>query len=246
MAQSFYPSAQTIIDQALTDIGAIDPEGGITPTSTQRTGALQVLNLLVTSWQSHGMQVWCQKIGTSGLAAATSSYTLGPSGDVNIARPLSVTQAWLRDTTADPDIDIPIRLVSREEYYSLTQKEVTGTPVVAYYDPQYDLPGSNSGASAKGKLFVWPAPDSAAVTRYDLYFIYTRPIQDFSAVSDNLDFPQEWYNAVRWNLALNLTTGYEVPVEKFRLISKMADDTLLLALSNDRENTSVFLSPAQA
>lgn len=245
MAQSFYPTIQQVADAAIKVCAAADPESNITPSTTQREDAMQAANFLVTSWIAHGMQVWCQKQGNHTLTASTNSYTAGPSGDISIARPLSIQQAWLRDTVADPDMDLPLRIISREEYNMLSQKAATGTPNCLFYDPQYDLPGSNSGASAKGKIFIWPTPDSSVVTQYDLYFVYTRPIQDFAATSDTLDFPQEWFNAVKWNLAMMIAPEYEVPLGKWKEIQKIAEDTLRLALSWDRETTSVEISPAQ-
>lgn len=245
MAQVFYPTAQNVIDRALEDIGAVDPEGGLTPSTTQRTSALAVFNYLVTSWQAHGLQVWCQKQTSHIFTASTNSYTVGPGGVIAVARPLAIQQAWIRDTVASPSNDTNIRIISREEYNRISLKTTTGTPNCLFYDPEYDRDGANSGVSAKGRVYVWPTPDASVVTQYDLYFVYTRPIGDFNAVSDTLDFPQEWFNAVRWNLALNLCPSYEVPVMKWDRIKGMADDTLKLAVSSDRENTSVFVSPAQ-
>lgn len=243
MAQVFYPVALDLINRAMTDIGAIDPEGGVTPTTLQRTDALQVFNFLVTSWMALGMQVWCQKTGTYALGAGVAQPTVGPGGVINIARPEEITQAWLRDVNSLNDI--PIRIISREEYNNLSFKPAAGSPNCLFYDPQYDLPGTNSGASAKGLISLWPVPDAATVAQYDLYFIYTRPIQDFNATSDGLDFPQEWYDPLRWNLALSLGPSYEIPAQKWDRIKIMAKETLDLALSFDREGESVYISPSK-
>lgn len=245
MAQSFFPNSGSVVNDALKTIGATDPEGGVTPTTTQRTDALQMLNYLVTSWQAHGLQVWCQKEGSlTSLTAADGQYTVGSGGDINIQRPLSIQHAWLRDSTVTPAVDHTLRIISREEYNMLSTKESSGTPNCLFYDPEYDVPGSNSGATAKGKIYLWPEPDTSAASTYDLYFIYTRPIQDFSGLTDNIDFPQEWYNAIMWNLALMLSFSYQVPLMKLDRIRAMAKETLELAMSWDRETTSVFLSPA--
>jgi hypothetical protein len=243
MAQAFYPTAESLIDTALVDLGAIDPEGGVAPTSSQYTYALRTLNLLVTSWQSLGMQVWCQKMTTKTLTLSDGTYTVGPGGDINVARPMGITQVYLRNTTSD--YDHPLTLISREEYLNLSNKSTEGTPTLYYYEPAYDLPGSNSGASAKGNLYLWPEPDATTVANYVLHLRYTRPIQDFSATSDSLDFPQEWFNAVRWNLAHQLCPQYEVPLGKMREIERLAKDTLDLALSNDADPASLYISPAQ-
>jgi hypothetical protein len=246
MAQSFFPNSGTIVNDALKIIAATDPEGAITPTTTQRTDALQMLNYLVTAWQAHGMQVWCQKVGTHTLTAGDGELTVGVGGDIAIQRPLSIQQAWLRNTVADPDQDKPIRIVSREEYFRQSTKASSGPPVMMFYDPEYDVPASNSGATQKGKIYLWPVPATDDVTTWDLYFIYSRPIQDFAGLTDSLDFPQEWYDAIVWNLAHRLSFGYEVPSVKRQEIKQVAKDTLELALSWDRENTSVTISPANA
>lgn len=245
MAQSFYPNSGTVVNDALIQIGASDPEGGITPTSVQRTNALQQFNYLVTSWQAHGMQVWCQKNSVGNVITADDGeYTVGPSGEINIQRPLSIQHAFIRYTPSTPDSDTPLRIISREEYETLSSKLVTGTPNSLFYDPQYDVPGSNSGASAKGKIFLYPVPDTTTATNYTLGFIYTRPIQDFSGLTDSLDFPQEWHAALMWNLALALTFSYDVPLGKLDRIKHMAKESLDLALSWDTERTSLTISPA--
>lgn len=245
MAQAFFPNVATIATRALTDIAAVDPEGGVTPTTAQLTDVMQIMNFIATSWIAHGMQVWCQKSGTYTLSAGVGSPTVGVGGTIAIARPEVITQVWLRDTTQTYPMDIPLNMVGREEYNRLSQKTVPGVPNTVYYDPQYDLPAANSGATAKGVLNMWPVPDAATATQYDLYFIYTRPLQDFTATADALDFPQEWYDAIRWAVADSLCPSYNVPVTKWDRIRSKADKALALALSFDRESDSVTMSPAQ-
>jgi len=242
MAQNFYPTAQNVIDAALRALAAIDPESSTEPTTTERTNALQTLNFLVTSWQAHGMQIWCHKTVSYTLSAA-NSYTIGPSGaTITAARPLSIVQAWLRDTSTDP-VDIPVNIISRDEYNLLSVKTSDGIPNQLFYDPEYDRDASNNGANAKGKIYVWPQPDATVVTNYDLYIVSVRPIQDFNAVSDTLDFPQEWFNAVKWNLAYHLSFDYGTPREKQDKIEKIATDALNLALSFDVDQTPVLFQP---
>jgi hypothetical protein len=244
MAQSYYPTAAQVIDAALGHIRAVDPEGSLTPTTTMNTRALVILNQIVTAWQAKGMQVWCIKNGSLTLVASTASYTLGPSGDVNIQRPQTVQQAWLHNTSANTD-PIPLRSMGREEYNQITTKAQTGTPNSFYYDRQYDLPGSNSGTNAKGKLYLWPTADTTVAAAYTVTFVYTRPIQDFSATSDSFDFPQEWYNAITWTLAAQLCPGYGVPVMYWDRIKAEAREALKLVEGWDSEQDSIQFIPAQ-
>lgn len=241
MAQSFFPTAQVVIDAALRVIRAIDPEGGVAPTTTQRTNALEAFNFLVTSWQAKGMQVWCTKTATLTLTSGQSIYKLTPSGgDLAIARPSSISQAWLHNISANTD-PVPLQIIGREIYNSFTSKASTATPNSVWYDPTYDLPASNSGANAWGTLHVYPTPSATEVATYTLQFVYTRPIQDFSTVSDSLDFPPEWANAVKWNLAAQLSYEYGVPVMYIDRIEKRAENELESVMGWDRETGSMYL-----
>ena len=240
MAKAFYPNAQTVIDAALRVLAVSDPEGGLSPTTTERTNALEALNFLVTSWQADGLQVWCQKTQTITLVAGQASYTVGPGGDINIARPTQISQAWLRATTGTQPVDIPLNLIDRATYNALSVKTTQGSSNQLFYEPAYDLPAGNSGAAAKGRFYLWPVPDSSVVANYNLMFVYTRPIQDFNSTTDYLDFPQEWFNAIKWGLAAQIGFEYGVPVEIMDRIRKTAEDEKQRVLGWDTEKDSVF------
>lgn len=244
MAQNYYPTAKQLIDAALGHIRAVDPDGAITPTTTMETNALVSLNQLVLHLQSLGMQVWCIKNASLSLVASTNNYTLGPSGDLNIQRPQTVMQAWLHNTSANTD-PIPLQIIDRETYNRFTSKATTGTPIAVFYDRQYDLPGANSGASAKGKLYVYPTPDSTIASTYSMSIVYTRPIQDFSATSDSLDFPQEWYLALTWKLADLLCPSFGVPVMYWDRIGSRAESFLHDQVGWDSETDSIQIVPSQ-
>lgn len=243
MAQSFYPDANSIIDAALGCIRAVDPEDTPAPTSIQITNALKCLNFIVTSWQALGLQVHSIKNASLTLVAGQSSYTVGPGGNLNIARPLMVTQAWLHNTAADTD-PIKMQIYGREEYNELTDKESESTPIGVWYNPEYDLPAANSGASAKGKLYVYPTADSTVASAYTMTVVYQRPIQDFAADTDSLDFPQWWYNAIKWQLAADMSYDYGIPVQYLDRIEKRAERELKMVMGWDVEEGSVFLRPA--
>lgn len=242
MAQNFFPTAAQLITDALRALAAVDPESTTAPSTTESTNALRALNYIVNSWSALGLQGWCHKTVSYTLSAA-NSYTIGPSGaTITAARPLKIIQAWLRDTSTDA-VDIPINIISRDEYNMLSVKTSDGPPTSLFYDPEYDRDATNSGANAKGKIYVWPQPTSTEVTNYDLYMVVQRPLQDFSATTDTLDFPQEWFNAIKWNLAYQLSFEYGTVVEKQDRIRKLAEETLELAKSWDVDQTPVFFQP---
>lgn len=118
-------------------------------------------------------------------------------------------------------------MMSRREYFDLPQPRNRGTVTQAYYNPARD----------QGQMYVWNAPTDA---NNGLRFTYYRPIQDFSSVDDTADLPQEWDNALKWNLARELGPGYSIPVERWDRIVQQAGIKLELVQGWDRESESVY------
>lgn len=244
LSYNFFPTGDTIINASLRRIRAIDPEGGITASTTQLSNVRETLNFLLSHWQALGLPIWCRKVsGPNTLTASTASYTVGSGGDIDINRPLAIVQAWLRDSTdATNPIDVPIQIISQQEYYLLSAKSATGRPTQLYFDATYDGL-SNQGTTATDSIYLWPVPDSTAASTYTLYFIYQRPLLDFNTSSDVLDMPQEWYEAVRLNLAYKIAPEYGINVQDYNSLKAEAKDALELALDWDTEQVSVFFAP---
>lgn len=244
MAQTFFPDASEVIEMALIDIGAIDPEGGLEPTAAMQANALNALNYLVTSWQGHGMQVWCRKKAQTALIDGGTQYTIGAAG-ANLETnglPVDVIAGYLFGLGDSSMERVVLEQLSKQQYDELYNHTIPeGRPTSFYYDPTT----VTTPPTQYGSIYVWPTPTAADAAKWYLQITYTKPIQDFAADSDTLDFPQEWFNAVRWNLAYQLCFQYEVPLGKMREIKELARETLSLALSADREETPVRVAPAQ-
>lgn len=240
---SFFPTAATLIKAAMRRIRAYDPEDATTISAVQYANALETLNFIMSGWQALGMQIWCRKTGSKSLTANQGIYTVGAAGaDILINRPMDIMQAWMTDTTSTPNVDIPVGIIGQQEYLSLSSKLSTGTPTQLFYDPEYDG-ASNKGANAKGKLYLWPYPDANAAAFKTLKFLYQRPLEDFDATSDDIDMPQEWFNALRLQLALSIAPEYGMPVMEYDRLKGEAEEWFELAKSWDTEQDSLFLMP---
>ena len=102
-----------------------------------------------------------------------------------VSRPLSIEDArWVQDD----DTELIFSLRSRNEYMGLNDKTTAGSPNFGYYDPQL----------TNGKMYVWQPPSDV---EYRLRFTVMQPIEVFTASTDSPDFPQEWFNALRYGLA---------------------------------------------
>lgn len=149
-----------------------------------------------------------------------------------IDRPLRVFNPRRRGADGN---DVPIIPVSREEYMGTPNKTNTGPPVHVYYDPQLTT----------GTMYLWPAPDSSDDR---IFFTAHLPLQDFDSSADNPDIPQEWLDAMVWNLADRLAIDYPVAGQEGVLlrqeIRSRARELLDDAMDFNVEPDSVFFQPA--
>lgn len=72
-------TTNTIIRKAYEFLGVYTPSDTIAPEDV--ASALDWLNMMVKSWQTQGVYLWKEGIGTLFLQKGTRKYTLGPSGD---------------------------------------------------------------------------------------------------------------------------------------------------------------------
>jgi hypothetical protein len=167
-------------------------------------------------------------------AALTGAATSGNrviAYTTKIVRPLRVIDA--RRYNFDSALDTPVDDFEREEYMAMPNKTNTGVVNGVYYDRR-------GGAHSNGLLYVWQAPSNVD---YALKFTYLRPIQDFSASGNTPDFPEEWTQALIFNLALVMAPEYDVPVARFEMIGKMALKYLADVQWWEREDETVSFVP---
>lgn len=183
-----------IIKRALRLIGALAQ--GENPTTDQVTEAAVALNGLVKAWQADGMPLWTIKSFSVPLTTGVSTYQIGLGKTVNTPKPLKVIQAFNHNVSSN--VDVPIRIITRQEYNILGNKTSTGNPIQIYYEPLNDY----------GILHVFPVPSTIEQTANTIVIYYQRPFEDFDVALDTPDFPQEWYDAITYGLATRLAPEY--------------------------------------
>jgi len=147
-----------------------------------------------------------------------------------MVRPLRILDGYVRQLSSNSDI--PINVIPRENYNRFGIKTSTGTPVQLYYDPQ----------RSAGYIYIYPVFSNVDQL---LYIEFQSPIEDFSASTDEFDLPQEWGEALKFNLALSLAPEYEVTDTKFKQIAALATASFDLVNGYDQENASLFIQPHQ-
>jgi hypothetical protein len=223
----FSTSRNKIIEGALRLLGATAQ--GESPTTVQYDEAADALNMMVKAFETDGMPLWAMKQYAVPLTASVASYEIGLTKTVNTAKPLRIIQAFFHNGTSS--VDIPMIPLTRTQYNQLGNKTTTGYPVQYYYDPQL----------SSGTLYLFPVPDANASTvGNNVTIVYQRPFEDFDASTDEPDFPQEWFEALKFNLALRLAPEYGLSTEQFSIIKNIAKETKDAALSGGTEEGSLF------
>lgn len=188
--------------------------------------------------QTDGTMFWTTINGTpSGTTVTlTTGPTVGCSSGARVVvyatkltRPLRTLDGFTRQLAGN---DIPHLLIPRELYNRFGMKSSQGTSIQTYYDVQENV----------GHLYVYPTTSDVTQT---IYIEFQKAIEDFSSSADDFDMPQEWGEALKFNLALRIAPEYSVPKDRYAQIKELASYTFERLNSWDQETSSVYLTPSQ-
>jgi len=215
-------TAANIITEALEILGAL--EEGESPSSDQTTSCLRTLNNLIKLW-SADTQIFAQDEYQLDLVASTSVYTLD-AGNVGYI-PNKILNASLLDTTTNEEV--PIRQMTQQEYYALTDKPTEARPT-QYYQKRNPV-------GVAMDLYLWPTPPD---TTYDLKLWLQYPFRDVDADTDDVWFTQEWFLPLSWQLAYLLSPKYGIPYQDRAMMEASADRFREEASSYDTDGSAYF------
>jgi hypothetical protein len=221
----------TLIQAAFRLLGQFNDD--TPPPQTDINNAAQALNLMIKQWMSKNYPLWCVTDVPFVVVQGQTSYLCGPTSPtpgLSTFRPLRVPLARIRYANTDPQLEVPLIQLSRQEYLLMGQKTAQGTPNSYYYDPQL----------GNGVLYLFLTPDAEPDT---VIMTCQRPIADVLNSTDNFDFPIEWLNALKYGLASELITEYYVPEAVASRIERRADSYLNDMLNWDQEEAPTFFQP---
>jgi hypothetical protein len=215
----FNVTRNELIAGALRICGVIAP--GETPTAAMYTGGSEALNMIAKAWQSDGMPLWVMREYTLTLTNATSEYTITP-------KLLKVTQALNRNTSTN--IDIPMRIITRDEYNRLGNKTTSGNPILLWSNPNLTTT----------TVKVFPVPTTVEAAGNTLILTYQKEFSDFDTSSDNPEFPAEYFDALKFALASRLSYEYGLDVQDRKQLFEQAMILKGEALSFGTEEGSIY------
>ena len=235
---SFTLTRDDIIQYALRKLGVL--EMGATPDTTAVANAATSLEMIMKSLVARGSKIWTITELTLPLTASQTTYNIGPTGSttplaLTTDKPLGLMQAWLRNTSVTPNIDIPLTILSLNDYNTLGSKGSTGTPNSVELQVLRDY----------SVLRSYVTPSTLEAGMYQMHLLVKRTIQDAGVSTNNIDVPQEWLYALGWALAAELATDYDTPPNKTQYIEMKAQKALAEMEDYDTEQASVFFTPNQ-
>lgn len=216
-----------IITRALRKIGVIGE--GTTPSATQLSEGAEALGPLVQEMVTLGMPLWKRVEYPITMISGKNTYTIGIGQEYNVAFPVKIAEAILQQSPNSAKINIEI-LPAYD--YNLLPSNSTGVVVNMKYQPFINY----------GVVSVWPTPNT---NNQVLTLSYYRPLEIFNSGTDTPDFPQEWQNALIYQLALILADEYGLPLPDKQWLEKQADKRLASALANGTEEGSIKFYPSR-
>lgn len=165
------------------------------------TDAFNILNMMMAQWQRQRLNVY-HLVETSLTATGAVSYTVGPGQDFNTPRPSRIESAFFRQQSTSPiPVDYPLSIIySREDYNRIAVKTLNAFPQFLFYDSGFPV----------GTLFVWPVPND----QYEIHITTMAELQRFRTMDDEISLPEEYKDALFWNLAKRLCPIYGQPISQ--------------------------------
>lgn len=193
------PTSKTALDLikgALRLIGQYAP--GESLSADDANDGLDSLNGLLDVLSTQNLAIFNNNENITTLVAGQSAYTVGVGGNINIQRPLRITQAYSRLTTSGSSVDFQCDIKDTAFYASIGMKNQPGPwPKVLYYNTSFPL----------AQLFVWPVPQRAIE-----FHFWTDMLMQSVSLTTQLALPQGYYLALQFALAEILAPQYGVAV----------------------------------
>jgi hypothetical protein len=146
----------------------------------------------------------------------------------------SGTLGFSRIYLANTPTEIPIARLSRDDYTNLPNKSFqSNRPLQFWLDRQVVQP----------VMYLWPVPSNNAED-YQIVIWRQRYIMDVGTMTEEIEVPQRWYDAIVSMLAAKLAMEYiEVDAQMIPMLDAKAKEALYFAQQEERDNSPMMILP---
>lgn len=225
--------------------------GTNTDTSTSRTVFFTTATLVTTvgiKWSAPAVPLSLQRsndgatwttIQTETPTASAGEWTwfdLDSSVATTYFRVLATsgTLGFSRIYLGNTPTEIPLARISRDDYTNLPNKSFqSNRPLQFWLDRQVQQP----------IMHLWPVPNNAAED-YQIVLWRQRYIMDVGTMTEEIEVPQRWYDAIVAMLAAKLAMEYiEVDPQMIPMLDAKAKEALYFAQQEERDNSPMMILP---
>lgn len=141
---------------------------------------------------------------------------------------------FLEIYTGNTPTEIPLARLNRDDYTNLPNKTFqSNRPLQFWYDRLIPNP----------VMRLWPVPNSGAITSQIVLWVQ-RYIMDVGTMTQELEVPQRWYEAIVALLASKLALEIsEVDTSLIPLLDQKANVALYTAQAEERDNSPMMMAP---
>lgn len=165
---------------------------------------LDFLRMLIAQWNRQRWLSYVEQEVAVASSTGAQSYTIGPGMDFNCARPDYITAAYARIIPGSPPnlVDVPLTvLMSREDYAQISIKTLETFPAFVFYESGYPT----------GRIYVWPVPPAGM---YGIYLSVKAALPTYTTLTDPLNLPDEYLEALVWSMCVRLQMAYGLPARQ--------------------------------
>lgn len=187
---TFQTTGAKILKRALRLIKAID--AGETLSAQEQSDGIETLNAMLDAWNSEKLTVPSLGRREFTITEGTATYSLGPSGDFDCPQVVKIEDgdAFLKQDL----IELPIRVLTQEQWGRIGVKSTTGWPRHLWYEM----------AAPRGNVNFFPVPQAGFT-----FVLYTRQLlAQISRPEETFQLLPGYPNAITHNLAIELAPEY--------------------------------------
>lgn len=207
---------QSVIDEAYERVGR--EASDLSANDVQ--SAVRSLSYLFAEYANRGVNLWKVELQSQALTQGLQSFAL--TSDV-----VEIFNCFRRETSGGVTTDTQMSSISRAEYMNIPNKQQQGPPTQYWFE-----------RTITPSVFLWQAPDNA---NYTMYMNCMLMQDDPGAVTNTLDAPQRYFDAIAGGLAARLAVKWAP--EKVGLLQGLADKAFELAAAEDTENVPMRITP---
>jgi len=200
-----------LLNQALRNIGVLPTGASLGAASSQLIEGQDVVNNMIDNWSSDSAMALMMPIGSYGLTAGNSSYSIGTGQTFNIARPVQIVAA---STKLSNGINRLVKVCTAQQWAGSRNRSDQGYVVEElFYDRGFPngkvLVAPTPLGTPSLELIAWiPLPQFPdATTNVTLYPAYARMLE----LATSMEMAGQYPNATRLDwVAAQLTDAKAV------------------------------------